>query len=107
MPGWMGLRPSSDGVSFGSSQLRCLVVAERTADGNNDDGVFQVLTAPASGRYVEMTLNNRPENRWLALGEVVFDGTPGNTTPGLPEPSAAALVVLALAGLGLRRRRRA
>lgn len=106
MPGSMGLRFSSDGVHFGGSQLRTLLAAERTPGNNNDDGVFQVLTAPASGRYVALSLNNGPENRWLALGEVVFDGTPGSTNASVPEPGAATLALLALAGLGLTRRRR-
>ncbi len=107
MPGSMGLRFSSDGVSYGASQLRTLLAAERTPGGNDSDGVFQVLTTPASGRFVELTLNNGPENRWLALAELAFDGTPGNAATNVPEPGAAALVLLALAGLGLTRRRTA
>lgn len=105
MPGSMGLRFSSDGVNFASSQLRTLLAAERLPGANDSDGVFDVLTAPATARYVELTLNNGPENRWLALGEVVFDGVIASAPAGVPEPGAAALALLALAGLGLTHRR--
>jgi MYXO-CTERM domain-containing protein len=106
MPGSVGLRYSDDGVSYGAEQLRSLSLAERSPGANDSDGVFELLTGTGSGRYVEMTLHNGPENRWLALGEVVFEGTPGATTT-VPEPGSAALALVALAGLGWSRRRRA
>lgn len=107
MPGSVGLRYSDDGVNFGAERLRGLSMAERNVPGgDNSDGIFDLLTTPGSGRYVEMTLHNGPENRWLALSEVVFDGTPGAAT-SVPEPGSAALAALALAGLGWSRRRRA
>lgn len=107
MPGSMGLRFSDDGLNYGATQLRTLSDAERTGS-DNTDGVFELLSGPVSGRYVELTLNNGPQNRWLALGEVVFEGTPGGTAQNaLPEPATVPLVALALVGLaGLRRSRR-
>lgn len=105
MPGSMGLRMSDDGVNFGSTQLRTLSDAERTGS-DNTDGVFELLSGPVSGRYLELTLNNGPQNRWLALGEVVFEGTPGGLAQqALPEPGTVSLAALALASLaGLRRK---
>ncbi|CAD5372653.1 conserved exported hypothetical protein [Rubrivivax sp. A210] len=107
MPGSVGMRFSDDGVNFGGTQTRSLSAAERVPGANDSDGVFQVLTSPASGRYVELTLNNGPEGRWLALGEVVFDGAPGSLAASVPEPGAASLVLVALAGMGVARRRKA
>lgn len=96
MPGSLGLRLSDDGVHFSGVQLRTLSDAERTPGSNDSDGVFQVLNAPASARFVELTLNQGPEGRWLALGEVSFAGTPSP----VPEPASAILAMLGLAGLG-------
>ncbi len=106
MPGSMSLRYSDDGLNFGAAQLRSLSDVERAPGGNDSDGVFELLSGAAQGRYVELTLNNGPENRWLALAEVQFDGTPGGTAldPNrVPEPASTALVLLALAALGRSR----
>ncbi|OGA99067.1 MAG: hypothetical protein A3E25_04110 [Burkholderiales bacterium RIFCSPHIGHO2_12_FULL_69_20] len=106
MPGSLSLRFSSDGVNYGSTQLRTLSVSERVPGGNDSNGIFELLTSPGNGRFVELTLNNGPENRWLALSEVVFDGTPGAAS-SVPEPGSAGLLLVALAGLGWAQRRRA
>jgi hypothetical protein len=103
MPASMGLRFSDDGVHFGPAQLRSLTAAERNPGGDNSNAAFELLSSNASGRYIELTLNNGPENRWLALGEVVFDGVPGGTPLSVPEPGSASLALLALVGLGLAR----
>ncbi len=110
MPGSLGLRFSDDGSNFGATQLRTLTAGERVPGGDNSDGIFELLTSADSGRYVELTLNNGPENRWLALAEVAFDGTPGALQHDTPEPGSLALALSALAGLigtGARRRQRA
>lgn len=104
MPGSMDLRFSNDGSNFGATQSRLLSAVERNvAGGDNSDGVFELLTAPGSGRFVEITLNNGPENRWLALAEVSFEGTPGSSGNQVPEPGGLSLALSALAALwGLR-----
>lgn len=111
MPGSVDLRFSDDGTNFGATQSRLLSAAERNvAGGDNSDGVFELLTTPGSGRYVQVTLGNGPENRWLALAEVSFDGTPGGTAASVPEPGGLGLALTALGalfGLGRARRRRA
>ena len=102
LPGSMGLRFSDDGVQFGSAQLRSLLPAERSPGGDDSNGVVQVLTAPASARFVELSLNQGAEGRWLALGEVVFQGA---ASP-VPEPHAAWMGLLGLCALlGLRQKR--
>jgi MYXO-CTERM domain-containing protein len=110
MPGSVGLGFSDDGSSFGATQLRTLAPTERVL-ADDTDGIFEVLTSADSGRYVQLTLNQGPENRWLALGEVTFDGTPGGLPHSTtPEPGSLALALGALAGLigsGARRRQRA
>ena len=98
MPGSIALRFSDDGSTFGATQVRTLTGAERIGS-DNTDGVFELLTSADSGRYVELTLNNGPENRWLALAEVTFDGTPGGVTQEAPEPGSVHLVGIALLGL--------
>lgn len=104
MPGSVNLRFSSDGLNYGSTQLRSLSVSERVPGGNDSNGIFELLTSPGSGRFVELTLNNGPEGRWLALAEVVFDGTPG-VPASVPEPGSAGLLLVALAALGWSQRR--
>jgi len=105
IPGSVGVRFSSDGINFGPTQLRSLTPTEREpAAGNDADAIYQLLAAPGSGRYVELTLNNGPENAWLALSEVVFDGSLGAAST-VPEPATAALILAALVAMGARGRR--
>ncbi|OYU93888.1 MAG: hypothetical protein CFE45_20410 [Burkholderiales bacterium PBB5] len=104
MPASVDLRYSNDGLNFGSSHLRTLSADERAVPGgDNADGTFELITTPGSGRYVQMTLNNGPENRWIAMSEVVFDGTPGGLS--VPEPAGIALVLTALAAMAGARRK--
>ena len=103
IPGSVSLRFSSDGVSFGSAQQRLFDNTERVPGGNDSDGVYQLLVGPATARFVEMTLNNGPENRWLALSEVTFDGATATAFNGVPEPASGALLFGALIALGLLR----
>lgn len=106
LPSSLGLRFSSDGLNYGGAQLRTLSDAERVPGSDNSDGIYDVLAAPAGGRYVELTLNNGPENRWLALAEVSFDGVPGGApAEGLPEPGGLALALTALGALAALRRK--
>ena len=75
--------------------------------GDDSDGIEALLLAPANARFVEVTLNNGPEDRWLALSEVVFDGAASSVVTGgaVPEPGTAALALVSLLGLGLQRLR--
>jgi hypothetical protein len=86
------LRVSNDGVNFSSIQTRTFTAQELAPAGGNDaDGVYQLLAAPTTARYIELTLNNQTNNRWVALSEVSF-------TAAVPEPETYAML---LAGLGL------
>ncbi len=103
IPASVGVRFSSDGISFGATQVRSLSSTERYLS-DNMDGIYQLLATPGVGRYVELTLNNLPENAWIALAEVVFDGSLGGVS-NVPEPASGALILAALAAMGLRGKR--
>jgi hypothetical protein len=105
IPASVSLRFSSDGVSFGSAQQRLFDNAERVPGGNDSDGIYQLLVGSVSAQFVELTLNNGPENRWLALSEVVFDGAPTAAMNNVPEPGTGALLFGAAIALGLLRTR--
>ena len=112
MPDSIALRFSGDGVNFHASQLRLFSDVEQAPGGDNADGVEQLLAGTEVARFVELTLNNTLHNRWLALGEVVFEGSLGGVIPGannVPEPTGLALGGVALLALfgGLGRQRRA
>lgn len=104
IPESVGVRFSTDGVNFGASQLRSLAPAERYLAANDMNGIYQLLAAPGVGRYVELTLNNLPENAWIALSEVVFDGSLGGAS-NVPEPASVALMLAALGATGVFGRR--
>lgn len=107
LPANIGLRFSLDGLSYGADQTRTFSPAERLPGGDDSDGIEALLLAPANARFVEVTLNNGPEDRWLALSEVVFDGAASSVVTGgaVPEPGTAALALVSLLGLGLQRLR--
>lgn len=103
IPESVNLRFSNDGLNFGSDQLRTFTSSEASPGGNDSDGIYQLLTTSASGRYVELTLNNNPANRWIALSEVTFDGT---ASAPVPVPAAMWLLGSGLLGLvGVARRK--
>lgn len=103
IPASVSLRFSSDGVSFGSAQQRLFDNAERAPGGNDSDGIYQLLGGSATARFVELTLNNGPENYWLALSEVEFDGVPTTAMNNVPEPGTGPLLFVAAIVLGLLR----
>jgi F5/8 type C domain len=96
IPASAHLRFSNDGLNFGSDQLRTFTAAETNPGGNDSNGIYQLLATPASGRYVELTLNNDPANLWIALSEVTFDGS---ATSPVPVPAALWLLGSGLLGL--------
>lgn len=94
IPESIGIRVSSNGTSFTSLNPRTFSETELAPGGNDANGIYQLLSTPATGRYFELTLNNQPNNRWLALSEVTFKGS----VAPVPEPETYAML---LAGLGL------
>ncbi|MCX7098817.1 MAG: discoidin domain-containing protein [Methylococcales bacterium] len=104
LPSSVGLRFSNDGVNFSFAQLRPFSAAERSSGADDSNGIFELLPTIASARYVELTLNDGPENRWIALSEVTFDGSLGGTA-NVSEPSCYFLTLFALGALGLRQMR--
>jgi hypothetical protein len=94
MPDSVGIRVSNDGTTYTDLSTFVISADQRVVGGNDTNREFQVLSAPVTGRYFELTLNNQIDGRWIALGEVTFKG---NVTP-IPEPETYAMLV---AGLGL------
>jgi len=103
IPGSVSLRFSSDGVNFGSAQQRLFDNTERVPGGNDSNGIYHLLGGSATAQFVELTLNNGPENYWLALSEVVFDGATATAANSVPEPGTGALLFGAAIALGLLR----
>lgn len=100
LPGSASVRFSDDGQTFGAALLSTI---STTPLPNDTPVALSLLSAPGSGRYVELTLATA--GRWTALSEVtLLQAAPGSNA--VPEPASGALALTALAATALVRRRR-
>jgi hypothetical protein len=98
--GLLDLAYSADGINF-SSLLSGLTPTNNPLNSSYTADIFSF--GAVNMQYIQLDMSRCPQNDFPAcsIGEVAFRG---GELSNVPEPGSLALVALALAGLGIRRR---